>query len=412
LIHSGTTKEAAVPHIWAGVDAGKEHHHCVVIDAEGRRLLSKRVLNDEAALTELIETVAALAEGERPTWACDLNRGGAALLIALLAERDQRLLYLSGLAVNRASGIYRGEAKTDARDAAVIADQARMRRDLRPVQFGDDLAARLRILTACRTDLVADRTRQINRLRALLVEIAPALERALDLTNRGPLHLLCRFQTPGAIRETGRDGVEAWLRERKVRGAARLAAAAHTAALKQHIAIPGEAAAAAIIARLAQALLDLGRDIDDIDDIENQTADLFAQHPQAQVITSVPGIGAQLGAEFIAATGGDMTAFGTADRLAGFAGLAPAPRDSGRVSGNLRRPRRYSRTLLRVFYLSALASLRNCAASKAFYQRKRREGKGHKQALLALARRRVNVLLALLRDNALYETRMPRLTAA
>lgn len=398
-----------MPQIWAGVDAGKEHHHCVVIDAEGRQLLSKRVLNDEAALTELIAAVTALAEGETATWATDLNRGGAALLIALLAEHDQRLYYLSGLSVNRASGIYRGEAKTDARDAAVIADQARMRRDLRPVQFGDDLAARLRILTSCRTDLVADRTRQINRLRALLVEISPALERALDLTNQGPLHLLCRFQTPGAIRRAGKDGVQAWLRERKVRAAARLAAAAHTAALKQHAVIPGEAAAAAMVARLAQALLDLGRDIDDI---ENQTADLFAEHPQAQVITSIPGIGTQLGAEFIAATGGDMTAFGTADRLAGFAGLAPAPRDSGRVSGNLRRPRRYSRPLLRVFYLSALTSLRACGASKAFYQRKRREGKGHKQALLALARRRVNVLWALLRDNALYEMRMPRVTTA
>jgi transposase len=398
-----------MPQIWAGVDAGKEHHHCVVIDAEGRQLLSKRVLNDEAALTDLIETVTGRAEGETVTWATDFNRGGAALLIALLAERDQRLLYLSGLAVNRASDSYRGEAKTDARDAAVIADQARMRRDLRPVQFGDDLAARLRILTACRTDLVADRTRQINRLRALLLEISPALERALDLTNRGPLHLLCGFQTPGAIREAGKDGLEAWLRERKVHGRARLATAAHNAALKQHTTIPGEEAAAAVVARLAQALLDLGHDIDDI---ENQTAALFAEHPQAPVITSIPGIGDQLGAEFIAATGGDMTVFGSADRLAGFAGLAPAPRDSGRVSGNLRRPRRYSRTLLRVFYLSALASLRSCGASKAFYQRKRREGKGHKQALLALARRRVNVLWALLRDNTLYETRMPRTTAA
>ncbi|OMI39182.1 IS110 family transposase [Streptomyces sparsogenes DSM 40356] len=40
--------EVAVPEIWAGVDIGKEHHHCVVIDAQGKRLLSRRVLNDEA----------------------------------------------------------------------------------------------------------------------------------------------------------------------------------------------------------------------------------------------------------------------------------------------------------------------------------------------------------------------------
>jgi hypothetical protein len=58
------------------------------------------------------------------------------------------------------------------------------------------------------------------------------------------------------------------------------------------------------------------------------------------------------------------------------------------------------------------AGLRACGASRAVYQRKRREGKGHRQALLALIGRRVNVLWALLRDDTLYETRMPRVTAA
>lgn len=65
----------------------------------------------------------------------------------------------------------------------------------------------------------------------------------------------------------------------------------------------------------------------------------FREHPHAEVIRSLPGMGPRLGAEFIAATGGDMDAFGSADRLAGFTGLAPRPRDSGRVSGNLRRPK-------------------------------------------------------------------------
>ncbi len=52
----------------------------------------------------------------------------------------------------------------------------------------------------------------------------------------------------------------------------------------------------------------------------------------------MPSLGIILGAEFLAATGGDMTAFGTPDRLAGFGGVAPVPRDSGKISGNLKRP--------------------------------------------------------------------------
>ncbi|WP_435887699.1 IS110 family transposase, partial [Streptomyces antimycoticus] len=51
-----------MPRIWAGVDIGKEHHHCVVIDADGRRLLSRRILNDETALLELLKDVLDLDE--------------------------------------------------------------------------------------------------------------------------------------------------------------------------------------------------------------------------------------------------------------------------------------------------------------------------------------------------------------
>lgn len=90
-----------MPRIWAGVDIGKEHHHCVVIDQGGGRLLSRRVLNDESALLELIGDVLALDEDV--LWAVDLNGGGAALLIGLLLGHDQPMVYITGLTVHRAS---------------------------------------------------------------------------------------------------------------------------------------------------------------------------------------------------------------------------------------------------------------------------------------------------------------------
>ena len=128
----------AAPSLWAGIDAGKLDHHCVLIDASGERLLSRRVRNDEAALTALIDDVIALADGGLVQWAIDLNAGGAALVISLLLARDQHLLYIPGRIVHHASAAYRGDGKTDAKDAAIIADQARMRRDLlafRPYHF-------------------------------------------------------------------------------------------------------------------------------------------------------------------------------------------------------------------------------------------------------------------------------------
>ena len=103
----------AGPSLWAGIDAGKLDHHCVLIDASGERLLSRRVRNDEAPLTALIDDVIALADGGLVQWAIDLNGGGAALVISLLLARDQHLLYIPGRIVHHASAAYRGDGKTD-----------------------------------------------------------------------------------------------------------------------------------------------------------------------------------------------------------------------------------------------------------------------------------------------------------
>ncbi|GAB2960418.1 IS110 family transposase [Amycolatopsis acidiphila] len=183
--------------IWAGIHAGKTDHHCVVLDTEGRKLLSRRVANDEPELLALLADVTTL--GDKVTWAVDLADGGAALLIAILVDHDQRLLYIPGRTVNRASGSYRGEGKTDARDALVIADQARMRRDLNPLHPSDETIVELKLLTARRSDLVCDRTRAVNRLRGTITAMFPALERVLELTNAGPLTLVAGYQTPAAI---------------------------------------------------------------------------------------------------------------------------------------------------------------------------------------------------------------------
>jgi transposase len=100
---------------WAGLDAGKEFHWAHVLDDSGRQLLSRKVENDEADILRLLDEVLSLAE--EVLWAVDQPGGGAALLLALLWERDQRVLYVPGLSVDRARDTYRGESKTDSREA-------------------------------------------------------------------------------------------------------------------------------------------------------------------------------------------------------------------------------------------------------------------------------------------------------
>jgi transposase len=121
---------------WAGVDVGKEFHWAHVLDASGRQLLSRKLENDEAEILRLIDE--ALSFAGEIVWALDQPGGGAALLLALLWERNQRVLYVPGLSVDRARDTYRGESKTDARDARVISEQARMRSDLSELRAGEN----------------------------------------------------------------------------------------------------------------------------------------------------------------------------------------------------------------------------------------------------------------------------------
>ncbi|MCT9004731.1 IS110 family transposase [Streptomyces rhizosphaerihabitans] len=393
---------AAHKRIWVGVDAGKGHHWAVAVDADGETLFSTKVINDEAQILTLIDTARSRAGEVR--WAVDISGRASTLLLALLVAHGQQVVYVPGRTVNRMTGAYKGEGKTDAKDARVIADQARMRRDFAALDAPPELVSSLRVLTNYRADLIADRVRLINRLRDLLVGICPALERAFDYSAaKGPVVLLTEYQTPAALRRIGVKRLTTWLERRKVRGADTVAAKAVEAAQCQQIALPGEKRAAKLVCDLAHQLLTLDERIKDND---REIRDTFRTDERAEIIESMPGMGPILGAEFISIVG-DLSGYLDAGRLASHAGLAPVARDSGRRTGNYHRPKRYNRRLRHIFYMAAQTAMMRPGPSRDYYLKKRSEGLLHTQALLSLARRRVDVLWAMLRDKRLFTSTPP-----
>lgn len=199
--------------------------------------------------------------------------------------------------------------------------------------------------------------------------------------------MVLRYQTSEALRRSGRKRVEGYLRSKGVHGAAALAEKAVTAARAQCVRPAAQGVAATVVADLATEVLTLkGSIIRADEELERR----FFAHPKAEIIVSLLGMGPLSGAEFLA-TAGDLSAFKSAGHLAAYAGLVPAAHDSGRRVGNHRRMRGGNRLLKKVLYQTAFSSLRTTPDSRAFYDRKREEGKRH-QALIALARRRVDVL--------------------
>ncbi len=387
-----------------GIDMAKETHWAVIKVAEtGKVVASHPVDNTPQAIDELIIEIGAAAAVHGPaTVGIDILGGIAALTEVMLIEAGVSVVHVPGLAVNRARrGTTGGEHKSDPKDASVIADQIRIRDDLRPVTAMRELDVELRLLVARRSDVVADQTRRAARLRDLLTSIHPGLERVVDITTKTGLHLLIRYVTPAEIRAAGRRRLLAHLRQVghvKQTTIQALADAALAAASAQRVTVPGEKVAADIIRSMAAEALAAR---DQLKAIDARIQEVLDDHPDAALIRSLPGMGATLTAEFLAVTGG-LDRFPTGDHLAAAAGLAPVLKQSGKVR-YLQRATAGDKALKRVFYQSAFVAIGCDTISKTYYRRKRSEGKTHHQAVLALARRRVNVLHAVLRHRRPYE---------
>ncbi len=379
-------------HLYVGIDAAKDIHWACAISSDAKAIFSHAVRNDPEGIEALISELSA-PDAASVTVALDLLGGCATLLCAMLAEAGFRVVHTPGLAVNRArQGTRGGENKSDPRDAATIADLARTRMDLRPVEVETEINVDIRLLVGRRREVVVDQTRRLARLRDLTSSLFPALERRIDVRTKAGLVFLSLFAAPHELRDAKPERLARQLTKAypRMRGADAMAEEAVTLAKAQAIDVPGAQTRARLVRDLATEALAARAQRDRIDaDLEL----LLDCHPDAALIRSLPGMGAVLTADFIACVG-SATRFRSADALAAAAGLTPVLRQSGK-SRTVRRSTGGDKTLKRVFFQSAFNALAD-PESRAFYDRKRTEGKRHNQAVIALARRRVNVVWAIL----------------
>jgi transposase len=385
--------------VWVGLDVGKEEHYAEVLDNDGERIFARSVVNDQAALERLLDRA---GEVGTPGLVIDQPGSIAQLALAVARARGVPVAYVPGLVMRRAADLYPGEAKTDKRDAYIIADTGRTRRkQVHWLDAGsDDLLSRLRVLNGFDIDLAADQTRLANRCRDALTSLSPALERALGarLGHAGVRDLLAKYPTPSALRAAGRARMTRVVKARSPRLAVKVVDAVTAALDAQSVTVPAEATIGRVIAELA---VELDRVYARRHTLAGEIEETFLAHPFGELLSSLAGIGPPTGARILAEIG-DGSRFANGDRLASYAGLAPVTRQSGKSINGESQSRRGNHRLKNAMFLAAFASLRS-PDSKAFYDRKRAEGKRHNAALICLARRRCNVILAMLRTNQPYQ---------
>ncbi len=380
-----------------GVDVGKTHHHAVGCDRTGATRLNQVVANDEAAIRTLLT-----AAGPAATVLLVVDQPASigALPVAVAQAMGITVGYLPGLTMRQLAEILPGTAKTDARAAGVIAAAAwRMPEPIRSiVPLADQLAA-VRLLSGFDADLAQQGTALQNRLRGLLSQLHPALERVLGprLQAAGVLALLQRYPTPAALQNAGRGRIRTFLARHGSRQADPLADAIRDALAQQTVVVAGTEAAGLIVPRLAGQLATV---LADRTAIGPAIEARVASHPLYPVLTSMPGVGLRTAATILVETDGKV--FPSAAHLASSAGVAPVTWQSGTSVRGTRRPRHGNTRLKDALFQSAFSSL-HAPASRTYYERKRATGASHTQALLALARRRTDVLSAMMRDGVCYQ---------
>ena len=388
--------------VFCGLDVGKDTHHATALNGDGIRLHDGELPQDEARLRALLS---GLQKHGPVLVVVDQPATIGALPIAVARDCGCQVAYLPGLAMRRIPDLHPGQAKTDARDAYVIADAARtLPHTLRRVDVGEEALAELKVLVGFDDDLAGEATRLSHRVRGLLTQVHPALERVLGphVQQKAGLALLARFGGPHGMRQAGRRRLVNTAVKASPRAGSALAEQVWAALDEQTVTVPGTGAAETVLPRLARSLAEV---LDQRREIAAEVEKVLDAHPLAEVLTSMPGVGVRTAARILLEVG-DGSSFPTAGHLAAYAGLAPVTRRSGSSIRGEHPPRGGNKHLKRAFFLSASAALHD-PTSRAYYDRKRAEGKKHNAALICLARRRCDVLFAMLRDNQPYRPQLP-----
>jgi transposase len=389
--------------IFAGIDWSEHHHDVCVMDAEGNQLVAIRIPEGLEGVVRLHEVLADHAdEPHEVVVGIETDRG---LFVGALLAAGYEVVAVNPMSVDRYRDRHRTSgAKSDAVDARVLADLVRTDRQRHRAVAGDsELAGTIKLLARTHQSFVWERRRHANRLRSTLREFYPqALEAfGTKLSSRDAVAVLTVAPTPALGRRLSRSKLAAVLRRAgRSRGVEPRAEEIQRALRSEQLSAPEslEQTYGLIVTSLVGLVGGLN---DQIERLEAQLEVAFERHPDAEVLSSLPGLGFVLGARVLGEFGDDPTRYADARARRNYAGTSPITKASGKGRVVLARFARNTR-LADACYQWAFSSLTGSPGARAFYDSHRARGQTHTQALRALANRLVGIMHGCLRHGEHY----------
>lgn len=378
--------------IFCGIDWAEDHHDIAIVDEHGTQLAKRRIGDDAAGYASLLELLAEHGEtAEQPTpVAIETGRG---LLVACLQASGRDVYVINPMAAAR----YRertavARAKSDAGDALMLANILRTDRHAhRPMPKDSDLVRAIGVLARAGQDAAWSQQQIANQLRSVLREYFPAALRAFQVKHVGLASaeartVLAAAPTPTAaarltksrlrtlLKQAGRQrNIEAWTE--RLHGIFRDEALRHSRRVED-----------AFGQQTSALLLQLDAAVRATTQLLEATEAAFTEHPDAEIITSFPGLGVITGARVLAELGDDRDRFTDPRALKAYAGAAPVTRASGKIQLVMHRRVKNDR-LAAAGYVWTFAALTKSAPARAHYDRRRAAGDRHNAALRNLFNR-------------------------
>lgn len=389
--------------VFVGHDWAEAHHDVFVEDEHGARLERGRLPEGVEGVARFHALVAPhVDDPSEVTVATETDRG---LFVGALVAAGYRVLAVNPMSTSR----YRERhstsgAKSDPGDAWVLAELARTDgHNHRPVAGDSELAEAVKVLARAHQSLIWTRQRQTNQLRSTLREFYPAALAAFDdLASGDALAVLAIAPTPTLGQRLSISKIGSALRRGGRQRRVEARSAEIQAALRSEQLTAPPLVAEAMGATVAALVAVIGELVAQIDRLEAQLAEGFEQHPDAEVIRSLPGLGMILGARVLAEFGDDPNRYADAKSRKNYAGTSPITRASGTRHVVLARYAR-NRRLADACYQWAFAALTASPGARAFYDAHRAAGDTHHRALRVLANRLVGLLHGCLRHHTLYD---------
>ncbi len=389
--------------IFVGIDWAEAHHDVCILDPGGEVLAERRIAEGIEGVARLH---ALLAEHvERPTdvvIGIETDRG---LLVGALVAAGYDVRAINPLSAAR----YRerrstSRAKSDRGDARVLADIVRTDRHLhRPIAADSELLEAIKVLARSHQSLIWTRQRQLNALRSALREFYPGALAAFDeLGHPDALAVLALAPDPERGRRLSSGQIGAALRR-----AGRQRNVDRRATEIQVVLRRPQLAAAALVADAqalsVAALVAVIRALDrQIAALEEQLTARFEQHPDAELLRSLPGLGAILGARVLAEFGDAPGRYADARARRNYAGSAPITRASGTSRAVVARLARNKR-LFDACWQWAMCALSASPGARAYFDAHNPGPHTGKTARRKLANRLVGILHGVLARRTAYD---------